>query len=46
MTKLIKTKLKKSVDQTIIDKYKVAANITEYHFMSKLIIFLKTLFQN
>ena len=46
MTTFIKTKLKKSVDPAKIDKYKVAANITEYHFMSKLIIFPKTLFQN
>ena len=37
MTTFIKTKLKKSVDQTIIDKYRVAANITEYHIISKLI---------
>ncbi len=29
MTTLIKTKLKKSDDQTNIDKYRVAANITE-----------------
>ena len=27
----------KSDDQTNIDKYRVAANITEYHFVSKLI---------
>ena len=46
MKKLIKTrmitfveaKLKKSDDQTNIDKYRVAAaNITEYHIISKLI---------
>ncbi len=30
-------KLKKSDDQTNIDKYKVAVNITEYHIISKLI---------
>ena len=30
MTTFIKTKLKKSNDQTNIDKYRVAANITEY----------------
>ncbi len=33
MTTFIKTKLKKSND---IDKYRVAANITEYHIISKL----------
>ena len=32
-----KTKLKKSYGQTNIDKYKVAANITECHIISKLI---------
>ena len=31
MTTFIKTKLKKSDDQTNIDKYRVAANITVYH---------------
>ena len=30
-------KLKKSDDQMNIDKYIVAANITEYHIISKLI---------
>ena len=30
-------KLKKSKDQTNIDKYELAANITEYHIISKLI---------
>ena len=30
-------KFKKSDDQTNIDKYRVAANITEYHIISKLI---------
>ena len=30
MTSFIKTKFKKSDDQTNIDKYRVAANITEY----------------
>ena len=35
MTTFIQTKLKKSDDQTNIDK--VAANITEYHTISKLI---------
>ena len=33
MTIFIKTKLKKSDDQTNIDKYRVAANITEYHII-------------
>ena len=37
MTTFIKTKFKKSDYQTNIDKYKVAANITEYHIISKLI---------
>ena len=36
MTPFIKTKIKK-VDQTNIDKYKVAANNTENHTLSKLI---------
>ena len=31
MTTSLKTKLKKSQDQTNNDKYRVAANITEYH---------------
>ncbi len=31
------SKFKKSDDQTNIDKYRVAANITEYHIISKLI---------
>ncbi len=31
MTILIKVKLKITNDQTNIDKYRVAANITEYH---------------
>ncbi len=33
----IKTKLEKSDDLTNIDKYRVAANIKEYHIISKLI---------
>ena len=37
MTIFIKAKLKKSDEQTNIWKYRVAANITEYHIMSKLI---------
>ena len=32
------TIFKKSDDQTNIDKYRVAANITEYHIISKLIL--------
>ena len=35
MTTFIKTKFKKSDDQTNIDKYRVAANITEYHIILK-----------
>ncbi len=31
MTTFIKTKFKISDDQTNIDKYRLAANITEYH---------------
>ncbi len=37
MTTFIKTKFKKSDDQTIIDKYRAAANIKEYHNILKLI---------
>ena len=33
MATFIKTKLKKSDDQTNIDKYRVAANITEYNLI-------------
>ncbi len=33
MTTFIKVKLKKSDNQTIIDKYRVAANITKYHIL-------------
>ncbi len=29
-------KLKQSDDKTNVDKYRIAANITEYHIMSKL----------
>ena len=44
MTTFIKTKFKKSDDQTNIDKYRVAANITEYQnnlqkFMEKRQLF-------
>ena len=37
MTTFTKTKFKKSNDQRNIDKYRVAANITEYNIVSKLI---------
>ena len=37
MTTFIKTKFKKSDDQTNIDKYRAAANIADYHIKSKLI---------
>ena len=37
MTTFIKSKFKISEDQTNIDKYRLAANITEYHIISKLI---------
>ena len=40
MKTLIKTKFKKTDDQTNIDKYRVAANITEYHIISKLIFLI------
>ena len=36
MTTFINTKLKKSDDQTNIDKYRLAAIITEYYIISKL----------
>ena len=45
MTTLIKTKLKKSDDQTNMDKYRVAANITKYHVISKS-IFLRIIITN
>ncbi len=41
---LIKATLKKSDDQANIDKNRVAANITEYHFTSKSS--LESFFQN
>ena len=37
MTPFIKAKIKKSHDQKNIDKYRVAANITEYSILIKLI---------
>ena len=42
MTIFVKARFKKSDDQSNIDKYRVAANITEYHIISKL-IFLKVI---
>ena len=38
MTTFIKTKFKISEDQTNTEKYKLAANITEYHIISKLFL--------
>ena len=38
MTTFIKTKFNISDDQTNIDMYRLAANITEYHIISKLIL--------
>ncbi len=38
MTTFIKTKFKISDDQSNIDKYRLAENITEYHIISKLIL--------
>ncbi len=38
MTILLKMKSKKSDDQTNIDKYRLAAKITEYHIISKLFL--------
>ena len=40
MTTFIKTKFNKSDDQTNIDKYIVAANITGYHIILKLIFLI------
>ena len=40
MTTFIKAKLKKSDDQTNIDKYRVTANITENH-ITLILIFLR-----
>ena len=40
MTTFIKTKFKKSDEQTNIDKYRVAVKFTEYHIIYKL-IFIK-----
>ena len=38
MTTFIKMKFKVSDDRTNIYKYRLAANITEYHIISKLIL--------
>ena len=38
MTTFKKTKFKISDDQTNIDKYRLAANITEFYILSKLIL--------
>ncbi len=38
MTTFIDAKIKKLDDQTNIDKYRVAADITEFHIISKLIL--------
>ena len=38
MKTFIKTKFNISDDQTNIDKYRLAANITEYHIILKLIL--------
>ncbi len=38
MTTFVKAKLKKSDDRTNNDKYRIAANITEYHVISKLVL--------
>ncbi len=43
MTTFVKTKFKKSDDHTNVHKYRVAANITEYHIILKL-IFLRILY--
>ncbi len=37
MTTFVTIKFKKQDDKTNIDKYRVAANITEYHILLKLI---------
>ena len=38
MASFIKVMLKKSVDKTNIDKYRVTANISEYHVNIKIYI--------
>ena len=42
MRTFLKAKIKKSDDETNIDKYRVAVNITKYHIISSL----ESLFQN
>ncbi len=47
MIAYIKTKFEKSDDQTNIDKYRGAANITKHNILSKLnLTLLESLFQN
>ena len=47
MKTFIKAKLEESKDdQTNIEKYRVAANITEYHIISKLIVIKIIKFNN
>ncbi len=41
MTTFIKANLKNLDNQTNINKYRVAANITNYHIISKLIVIPK-----
>ncbi len=45
MITFIKTKFKKSDDQTNTEKYRKLENITEYHIVSKL-IFLRVIIIN
>ena len=40
MTIFIKAKLKKSNNHTNIEKFRVTANVTEYHIISKSIFFI------
>ncbi len=44
MTTFIKAKLKKSYDQTNFDKYRVAANIREYHIINSKCMMISQLF--
>ncbi len=41
MITFIKAKLKNSHDQTNIDKYRAAANITDYHIISKFVFLVR-----
>ena len=41
MTTFIKSEAQETDDQTNIDKYRLAAYITEYHIISKLILLRK-----